>query len=53
MGGGGGVILAAVSDGTDRLRHGAGERVEAWVAAHRETFEEGYMALMRREVALG
>ncbi len=47
------VILAAVSNGTDRLRYVATEGIRAWVAAHRDTSEEAYIAVMRREVGLG
>ncbi|MGK7869207.1 hypothetical protein [Falsiroseomonas sp. E2-1-a20] len=47
------MILAAVSDGTNRLRHVATEGIQARVAARRETFEEACIALMQREVGLG
>lgn len=47
------VILAAVSDGTARLRHVATEGIRACVAAHRETSAESYIAVMRREAGLG
>ncbi len=47
------VILVAVSNGTARLRCVATEGIRAWVAAHRETSEEAYIAVMRREVGLG
>lgn len=47
------VILAAASDGTDRLRYVATEGIKAWVAARREASEEAYIDLMRREVGLG
>lgn len=47
------VILSAATDGTDRLRYVATEGIRPLVAARRETSEEAYMALMRREVGLG
>jgi NAD(P)-dependent dehydrogenase (short-subunit alcohol dehydrogenase family) len=47
------VIFEASTDGSDRLRYVATEGIKPWVAARRETSEETYMALMRREVGLG
>lgn len=47
------MILAAVGDGTARLRHVATGGIQARVAAHRETSAEAYIAVMRREVGLG
>jgi NAD(P)-dependent dehydrogenase (short-subunit alcohol dehydrogenase family) len=48
-----GVIFEAATDGRDRLRYVATEGIKPWVAARRETSEEFYLALMRREVGLG
>ena len=47
-----GVIFEAAADGSDRLRYVATEGIKQWVAARRETSEEEYLALMRREVTL-
>lgn len=44
--------FAAVAAGDDRLRHVATEGIKPWVAARRETSEDAYMALMRKEVGL-
>lgn len=46
------VILTASTDGSDRLRYVATEGIKSWVTARRETSEEAYMELMRREVSL-
>lgn len=45
--------MAAVSDGTARLRHVATGGIRAWVGTHRETSEEACIAAMQREVRLG
>jgi hypothetical protein len=37
----------------DRLRHVAAKGIQAWVAAHRETGDAAYIALMQREVGIG
>lgn len=47
------VIVSALSDGTDRFHPVATERVQAWVATHRETSEEASVAVMRWEAGLG
>jgi hypothetical protein len=47
-----GAIFEAAADGSDRLRYVATEGIKQWVAARRETSEEEYLALMRREVTL-
>lgn len=41
------VIVAAASDGTDRLRYVATQDIEPLVQARRETSEDRYMAMMR------
>ncbi len=46
------VIFEAANDGSDRLRYVATEGIKPWVRARRETSEDEYMSLMRREVGL-
>ena len=47
------MILAAATDGSDRLRYVATEAIRPWVEARREAGEAAYLDMMRREVGLG